>query len=75
MSTPSKSFVLAEPLWDALDVARFLKVSRSWVYERTMSGELPSRRIGGLRRYEPAAIRAFARGEPVSPSGLPIKKT
>ncbi len=47
-------------LWDALDVARFLKVSRSWVYERTMSGELPSIRIGGLRRFDPAAIKAYA---------------
>ena len=58
MSMPSKETQL--PLWDALDVARFLKVSRSWVYERTMSGELPSVRIGGLRRYHPAAVKAFA---------------
>jgi excisionase family DNA binding protein len=47
-------------LWDALDVARFLKVSRSWVYERTMAGELPSIRIGGLRRFDPEAIKAYA---------------
>jgi len=35
----------AEPPWDAQDVARYLKVSRSWVYHRAESGELPSLKI------------------------------
>lgn len=49
-------------LWDANDVAAYLKVSRSWVYHRAEAGELPSLRIGGLLRFEPEAIRSFARG-------------
>jgi excisionase family DNA binding protein len=53
----------AEQLWDANDVARYLKVSRSWVYHRAESGELPSFRVGGLRRFDPQAIQSFARGE------------
>lgn len=53
----------SEPLWDAKDVAAFLKVSRSWVYLHTEDGTLPSLRIGGLRRFDPEAIRAYARGE------------
>jgi excisionase family DNA binding protein len=52
-----------EGLWDANDVARFLKASRSWVYHRAESGELPCLRVGGLLRFDPAAVRAFARGE------------
>jgi len=52
-----------EPLWDAQDVARYLKVSRSWVYHRAEAGELPSLKIGGLLRFDPQAIHAFARGE------------
>jgi hypothetical protein len=28
-------------LWDAKDVAQYLKVSRSWVYHRAESGLLP----------------------------------
>jgi predicted DNA-binding transcriptional regulator AlpA len=56
-----------EPLWDAKDVAVFLKVSRSWVYLKTNSGELPHRRMGGLIRYEPEVMRQFARGE-IKPS-------
>jgi excisionase family DNA binding protein len=50
-------------LWDANDVARYLKVSRSWVYHRAEAGQLPCIRVGGLLRFDPAAIRASARGE------------
>jgi excisionase family DNA binding protein len=52
-----------DSLWDASDVARFLKASRSWVYHRAESGELPCLRVGGLLRFDPATVRAFARGE------------
>jgi excisionase family DNA binding protein len=51
------------PLWDASDVAKYLKVSRSWVYHRAESGELPCLRVGALLRFDPQAIHAFARGE------------
>lgn len=50
---------LPESLWDANDVARFLKVSRSWVYQKAESGELPSLKIGGLLRFNPAVIRRW----------------
>jgi excisionase family DNA binding protein len=52
-------------LWDANDVARYLKVSRSWVYHRAEAGHLPLRRIGGLLRFDPASIMAFAQGDTV----------
>ena len=48
-------------LWDALDVARFLKTSRSWVYMRVERAEIPHLRIGGLIRFEPARVREWAR--------------
>ena len=54
-------------LWDASDVAGYLKVSRSWVYQRAESGQLPCLHVGGLIRFDPATVRAFARGE-VQPS-------
>jgi excisionase family DNA binding protein len=56
-----------ERLWDANDVAKYLKASRSWVYHRAEAGQLPCVRVGGLLRFDPAAIRASARGE--LPSG------
>ncbi len=53
----------SDGLWDAQDVARYLKMSRSWVYHRAESGELPYRRIGGCLRFVPSEIRAYVEGE------------
>jgi excisionase family DNA binding protein len=44
-------------------VAVYLKVSRSWVYHRAEANLLPHLRVGGLLRFEPDAIRRFAREE------------
>ena len=68
MNRPYPTAVPAEPLWDAKDVAVFLKVSRSWVYLHAEDGTLPSVRFGGLRRFLPEQIRAYARGEVPTPS-------
>lgn len=72
--TPSHHSAIDPTLWDANDVAAFLKVSRSWVYHRAESGELPHLRVGGLLRFEPLSIRAYARGEnPPRAKRLPLK--
>ena len=72
-----------DSLWTVQDVASFLKVSRSWVYQRTERGALPCLRVGGLVRFEPSVIRAWARGEraalepgrsPRSEAGATIKR-
>jgi excisionase family DNA binding protein len=62
--------VTSEPLWTAKDVAAFLRVSPSWVYLHAEAGDLPSVRIGGLRRFVPDAIRAYALGE--APKAAPV---
>jgi len=49
-------------LWTWRDVARVLHVSRSWVYMKAQSGALPSLRVCGLLRFDPAAVREFALG-------------
>lgn len=55
--------ILAEDrLWTVRDVARFLALSTSWVYQAAERGELPTLRIGGRLRFDPAQIRAFAGG-------------
>jgi excisionase family DNA binding protein len=46
-------------LWDVNDVARYLGVSKSWVYHRAEAGLLPYRRVGGLLRFEPNRIRSL----------------
>ncbi len=52
-----------EALWDASDVARYLKASRSWVYHQAEAGRLPHLRIGGLLRFDAPTVKAFASGE------------
>ena len=46
-----------------LKAAEFLGVSRSWVYQATASGRMPCIRVGALLRFNPAVIKAWARGE------------
>lgn len=59
-----------ENLWNAMDVARYLKASRSWVYQKAEAGLLPSLRIGGLLRFEPAAVRTWAASGTTPPTAL-----
>lgn len=48
-----------DTLWNVDDVARFGKTSRSWVYQRAAAGLLPCLKVGGLLRFDPAAIKKF----------------
>jgi excisionase family DNA binding protein len=52
-STPDND----DALWNARDVAQYLKVSRSWVYHRAEAGELPCLRIGALLRFVSNNVR------------------
>jgi excisionase family DNA binding protein len=64
-------------LWTANDVARYLQASRSWVYQKAESGALPCLRIGGFLRFEPEAIRDFARGSAAGSAvveSVPVRK-
>lgn len=58
---PTGAFVRPSAnLWDAQDVARYLKLSRSWVYQRAEAGLLACVRVGGLLRFRPDSVRAIA---------------
>lgn len=57
-----------ETLWTANDVAKYLQVSRSWVYHRAEAGELPCFRIGGHLRFSPEQVRGFVRGKSTEPA-------
>ncbi len=57
----------SETLWDAKDVARYLKVSRSWVYQKAEAGLLPYLKVGGLVRFVPERVREFALGSAGGP--------
>lgn len=61
-----------EDLWDVKRCAQYLRVSPSWVYQRADSGELPVCKVGGLKRFAPSIVRAFARGEVVGQTRLAL---
>lgn len=65
-------------MWDANEVARYLQASRSWVYAQAEAGRLPCVRIVGLLRFDPAAIKALARGEQPAATrivAVPVRRT
>jgi excisionase family DNA binding protein len=62
-----------EPLWSALEVARYLSVSRATVYNLADRGILPVTRIGALLRFSPDAIRKFASTPRLPAPVVPLK--
>jgi excisionase family DNA binding protein len=72
MKTQEQGQVADGGLWDARDVAAFLKVSRSWVYHQAEAGLLPHLRVGSLLRFDPQEIRRYARGEIAPAKVLPL---
>ncbi len=67
--------VQAEPLWTVNDVSCYLKASRSWVYQKAEAGLLPCLRVGGLLRFDPAVVQAWAREEMNVPVVLPMPRS
>lgn len=55
-------------LWTVADVADYLRVSVSWVYKKAADGTLPTVRVGTMLRFDPDAVRTFARGVGVQPN-------
>ena len=48
-----------ESMMTARQVAELLGVHENWVYDQAASGELPSYKIGGTRRFDPDELRAW----------------
>lgn len=65
---------MSEQLMDARQVAAFLGVSRQQVYVMAERGELPSYKVGALRRFSPEALRVWleARAEGDSEGQRPV---
>jgi len=55
---------MTESLWDVASAARYLGMSKDWVYKQAARGVLPYRKIGGGLRFIPAEIRAWAESQP-----------
>lgn len=50
-----------ENLWTVAEAARFMGLSKSWVYHRSEAGLLPHIKIAGRLRFEPDTLKQFIR--------------
>lgn len=48
-----------ESMMTARQVAELLGVHENWVYDQAASGQLPSYKIGGTRRFDPDELRGW----------------
>jgi hypothetical protein len=63
-------------LWTAKDVAGYLRASPSWVYQKSEAGLLPCLPPlpgSNFLRFDPAAIKAYARGEWRPATATPVR--
>jgi excisionase family DNA binding protein len=52
-----------ESMLTAREVAELLGVHENWVYDHAASGDLPSYKIGGTRRFDPDELRGWIDGQ------------
>ena len=57
-----------ESMMTARQVAELLGVHENWVYDQAATGELPSYKIGGTRRFDRDRDRLLASPSTASPS-------
>jgi excisionase family DNA binding protein len=55
-------------LLTAEELAGYLRVSRSWVYEAAREGSIPCIRVGALKRFDFDEVKAVLSGEKAMPS-------
>ncbi|HEY7633321.1 MAG TPA: helix-turn-helix domain-containing protein [Thermoleophilaceae bacterium] len=67
---------MSDSLLTADDVASLLSVPRSWVYEQSRLGRIPTVTLGRYRRYRREAIEAWVmqvEERPTTGRGLPSR--
>jgi excisionase family DNA binding protein len=62
MNNSDKHEIVSEGLQSVSATARFLGVSRSFIYKLIRSGDLPSVKLGSSRRVPIKAVRELASG-------------
>lgn len=61
-----------ENLWTWREVAAYLHVSKSWVYEKAAAGLLPSLKVCGALRFDPIEIRRWVVSRPAENQANPM---
>jgi excisionase family DNA binding protein len=67
--------LMVEPMMTARQVAEFLGLHENWVYDRASSGDLPSYKLGGTRRFRREEIEAWLTAQRDAPAAAPVVAT
>ena len=63
-----------ESMMTVRQVAELLGVHENWVYDQAASGELPSYKIGGTRRFDADELRGWIAGHREAERDQPAKR-
>ena len=63
-----------ESMMTVRQVAELLGVHENWVYDQAASGELPSYKLGGTRRFDPDELRGWIAGHREAERDVPAKQ-
>jgi excisionase family DNA binding protein len=63
-----------ESMMTVRQVAELLGVHENWVYDQAASGELPSYKIGGTRRFDRDELRGWIAGHREAGRDQPAKR-
>jgi excisionase family DNA binding protein len=55
---------VSDRLLSVAEVADRLHVNTTWVYQQSLAGRLPSRKIGRYLRFDPREVDAFVEAAP-----------
>ena len=64
-----------EPMMSVRQVAEFLGLHENWVYDRAASGDLPSYKLGGTRRFRREDIEAWLTAQRGARAAVPVVPT
>jgi excisionase family DNA binding protein len=72
MSEQAMEAVMSEvtTMMTAEELAKALRVSRSWVYEAARNGGIPCLRVGALLRFDLDEVKSSLRGIPSPPAKI-----
>jgi excisionase family DNA binding protein len=52
-------------VWTVQDVAKYLKLSRDWVYRHAQIGELPAKKVGSQLRFLSSEVKEWLRAKSI----------
>lgn len=64
----------SDAVWKVGDVAKFLKMSPSWVYARVEDNSIPHTRLGSSIRFDPDEVKTWFKAREKKPGSTTLVK-